>query len=101
MLIDTVLDDAVQVPIPSTLYQITGVNLYQADVATGAAAPATSSYALVGSFQPLTTATITATASGPAASGDQHAPAPRAISPPTPAPACAMPASRSPTATET
>ena len=66
-LIATVLDDAVQVPIPSTLYQITGVNLYQADVATGAPAPATSTYALVGSFQPLTTATITATASGPAA----------------------------------
>ena len=58
MLIDTVLDDAVQVPIPSTLYQITGVNLYEADVATGAAAPAAGSYALVGTFQPLTTATI-------------------------------------------
>ena len=66
MVIDTVLDDAVQVPIPSSLYQITGVNLYEADVATGAAAPATTSYALVGSFQPLTTATITASASGPA-----------------------------------
>jgi hypothetical protein len=66
-LIDTVLDDAVQVPIPSTLYQITGVNLYQADVATGAPPPATNTYALVGSFQPLTTATITATATGPAA----------------------------------
>jgi hypothetical protein len=65
-LIDTLLDDAVQVPIPATLYQITGVNLYQADVATGAAAPATSSYALVGTFQPLTTATITNPASGPA-----------------------------------
>ena len=66
MVIDTVLDDAVQVPIPSSLYQITGVNLYEADVATGAAAPATTGYALVGSFQPLTTATITASASGPA-----------------------------------
>jgi hypothetical protein len=66
-LIDTVLDDAVQVPIPSTLYQITGVNLYQADVATGAPPPATNTYALAGSFQPLTTATITATATGPAA----------------------------------
>jgi hypothetical protein len=65
-LIDTILDDAVQVPIPSTLYQITGVNLYEADVATGSAAPATSNYALVGSFQPLTTATLTASASGPA-----------------------------------
>ena len=64
--IDTVLDDAVQIPIPSSLYQITGVNLYEADVAAGAAAPATTSYALVGSFQPLTTATITASASGPA-----------------------------------
>jgi hypothetical protein len=66
-LIDTVLDDAIQVPIPSTLYQITGVNLYQADVATGAPPPATNTYALVGAFQPLTTATITATATGPSA----------------------------------
>ncbi len=66
LLIDTVLDDAIQVPIPSTLYQITGVNLYQADVTTGAPPPASNTYALVGSFQPLTTATITATASGPA-----------------------------------
>ena len=65
MLSDTLLDDAIQVPIPSTLDQITGVNLYEADVTTGAAAPATNSYALVGSFQPLTTATITASASGP------------------------------------
>src|ERR1700722_5022216 len=64
-LIDTVVDDAIQIPIPSTLYQITGVNLYEADVATGAPAPATSSYALVGGFQPLTTATIAAPASGP------------------------------------
>jgi hypothetical protein len=63
-LIDTVLNDAVQVPIPSTLYQITGVNLYECDVATGSPAPATSSYALVGSFQPLSTATITTAASG-------------------------------------
>ncbi len=66
-LIDTVLNDAIQVPIPSTLYQITGVNLYEADVATGAPPPSPNSYALVGSFQPLTTATITATASGPSA----------------------------------
>ena len=65
-LINTILDDAVQVPIPSTLYPITGVNLYEADVATGAPAPATDSYAFVGSFQPLTTATMTAAASGPA-----------------------------------
>jgi hypothetical protein len=65
MLIDTVLDDAVQVPIPSTLYQVTGVNLYEADVPSGEPAPASSTYALVGSFQPLSTATISAPASGP------------------------------------
>ena len=98
--IDTVLDDAVQVPIPSTLYQITGVNLYEADVATGAPAPASHSYALVGSFQPLTTATITASASGPPPPRST-APDPPAISRPTQAPACATPASPSPTATET
>jgi hypothetical protein len=65
VLTDTVLDDAVQVPIPSTLYQVNGINLYEADVPTGEPAPATNTYALVGAFQPLTTATITATASGP------------------------------------
>ncbi|HEV2274438.1 MAG TPA: hypothetical protein VGR96_09745, partial [Acidobacteriaceae bacterium] len=65
VLVNTVLDDAVQVPIPSTQYVITGVNLYEADVATGSPAPADSAYALVGSFQPNTTATITAAASGP------------------------------------
>jgi hypothetical protein len=65
LLVDTVLNDAIQVPIPSTLYQVTGVNLYEADVPTGEPAPETNTYALVGSFQPLTTATITASASGP------------------------------------
>jgi len=55
----------VQVPIPSTLYQVTGVKLYECDVSTGQPAPATTSYALVGTFQPLSTATITASASGP------------------------------------
>ncbi len=66
VLIDTLAGDAVEVPIAATQYQITGVNLYQADVASGSPAPAVSSYALAGSFQPLTIATITATASGPA-----------------------------------
>ena len=65
VLVNTVLDDAVQVPIPSTQFLITGVNLYEADVPTGNPAPATTAYALVGSFQPNTTATIAATASGP------------------------------------
>lgn len=64
VLIDTVLDDAVQVPIPSSQYQITGVKLYECDVATGSPAPATTAYALVGSYAPLTTATIAATATG-------------------------------------
>lgn len=64
MLLDTVLDDAVQVPIASTAYVITGVNLYEADVPTGSPAPSTSSYALVGSFQVGVTATIGSTASG-------------------------------------
>ena len=72
MLIDTVVDDAVQVPIPSTLYQITGVNLYEADVTTGAAAPATSSYALVGTFQPLSTATIAAQRQRACPTAGQH-----------------------------
>ena len=59
VMIDTVLDDAVQVPIPSTLYEITGVNLYGCDVATGSPAPAASYYGFVGRYQPLATATIT------------------------------------------
>jgi hypothetical protein len=65
VLIDTVAADAVEVPIPSTTYIITQVNLYEADVPTGSPAPAATVYAMVGSFQPNTTATITATASGP------------------------------------
>jgi hypothetical protein len=64
-LINTVLNDAVQVPIPSTLFQITGVKLYECDVNTGSPAPPSTAYSLVGSYQPGTTATITATASGP------------------------------------
>ena len=72
VLVNTVLDDAVQVPIPSTQYLITGVNLYEADVPTGNPAPATTAYALVGSFQPNTTATITATAAWSSSSNRQH-----------------------------
>ncbi len=62
---DTLLNDAAQVPIPSTTYIVTQVNLYEADVPTGSPAPAISAYSLIGSFQPNTTATITAAASGP------------------------------------
>jgi hypothetical protein len=63
-LIDTLENDAVQIPIPTTTYQVTGMNLYEADVATGSPAPASSAYAYVGSYQAGTTATLTSTASG-------------------------------------
>lgn len=65
LLVDTLLDDAIEVPIPTTQYIVTGVNLYEADVPTGSPAPDTSAYGLVGSFQPGSTATISSTASGP------------------------------------
>jgi hypothetical protein len=65
MLLDTVVNDAIQVPILSTLYQVTGVNLYEADVPTGDPAPASNTFARVGVFLPLTTATITGSADGP------------------------------------
>ncbi len=67
MLIDTVLNDAVQVPIPSTLYQITGVNLYEADVATGTACARYQQLRAGGIIPAAYTATIAATASGPPA----------------------------------
>ena len=98
-LIDTVLNDAVQVPIPSTLYQITGVNLYEADVATGAPAPATSSYALVGSFSRLPRPQL----SPPRAGRLLLWPIPqaqRATLPPTQALVSGMPVLPSPTAME-
>lgn len=61
---NTLSADALDVPIPSTQYFVTGVNLYEADVPTGSLAPDSNSYALIGNFQPNTTATITAPASG-------------------------------------
>ena len=65
VLTKTVAGDAVQVPIPSTEYIITRVNLYQADVPTGSPPPETTAYALIGSFQPNTTAMVVSTADGP------------------------------------
>jgi len=62
---NTLDGDAVQVPIPATNYVVTGVNLYEADVASGDPAPALSAYAFVGSFQPSVTGAITAAAGGP------------------------------------
>ena len=67
-IIDTQANDAVQVTVQGlTGYTLTGVNLYEADVATGEVEPDPTQYALVGSFQPGATATITASASGPPA----------------------------------
>ena len=64
MILNTVLDDAVDVTIPGTTYQVTGFNLYEADVPAGSPAPQNADYAFVGSYQPNTTATITTTAAG-------------------------------------
>lgn len=64
-IIDTELNDAVQVSIVGlTGYTLTGVNIYEADVPTGDPEPAATEFALVGSFQPGTTATITLSATG-------------------------------------
>jgi hypothetical protein len=63
-LVNTVVNDAVQVDIPATTYQVTGINVYEADVPTGADAPPNEVFALVGTFQPNTTATITESATG-------------------------------------
>ncbi len=69
---DTVASDAVQVSIPGTQYQVTGINIYEADVLTGAAPPPNEAYALVGTFQPNTTPTITTTAAGRTAAEREH-----------------------------
>ena len=64
-IVDTQLDDAVQVAVDGLVgYETTGINLYEADVATGAPPPPSSQYAFVGSFQPGATATISTTATG-------------------------------------
>jgi len=65
-IVDTQLDDAIEVAVVGpTGYTLTGVNLYEADVPTGTVNPPDpSQFALVGSFQPGATATITASATG-------------------------------------
>lgn len=64
--LDTQLNDAVQISVEGlATYEITGINLYEADVPTGADAPPSTLFALVGTFQPGDTATISATAAGP------------------------------------
>src|SRR5580658_436073 len=76
VLVNTNLDDAVQFALPSLAslagwiqglaaqYQPTAVNVYEADVATGAAAPSSASFALVGSSVLGVTSTVTSTATG-------------------------------------
>jgi len=64
-ILDTQVNDAIQVAVIGlTGYTLTGVNIYEADVPTGADQPDPTQFALVGSFQPGATATITASASG-------------------------------------
>jgi hypothetical protein len=67
-IIDTQLNDSVQVEIDGLAgFQLGGVNLYEADVPTGAEEPSAEQFALFGSFEPGDTATISSTASGPPA----------------------------------
>lgn len=64
-IVDTQLDDAITVTIVGLdNYILTGVNIYEADVPTGTPPPNADQFALVGSFQPGATATITASATG-------------------------------------
>lgn len=64
-ILDTQANDAVAVAIDALAgYQLGGVNVYEADVATGAAEPDATEFALVGSFQPGATATLTTSAYG-------------------------------------
>lgn len=69
--IDTTLNDAIQVtvqvplgPDNEQLFEIGSVGIYEADVATGTAAPPASEFSLVGYFQPGTTQLISTTATG-------------------------------------
>ena len=71
ILVNTNLNDAAQFTVPAlsslagwirglaSAYQPTSVNVYQADVATGAAAPSSASFAQVGNFALGATVTVT------------------------------------------
>jgi len=65
-IIDTQLNDGVQVTVEAVdaFPQITTINIYEADVLTGKPAPNSTQFALVGSFAPGDTPTITASATG-------------------------------------
>lgn len=64
-ILDTQLNDAVQVTIDALMgYTLTGINIYEADVVTGANEPDESQFALFGTFQPGAIATIMSSATG-------------------------------------
>lgn len=64
-IVDTQTNDAVQVSVAGLDgYEITGINLYEADVVTGMPPPPASQFAMVGTFQPGDTATIVSSAVG-------------------------------------
>jgi hypothetical protein len=66
-IIDTLADDAVLVTLAAVpeFPQITQVNIYEADVPTGATPPTSSAFALVGTFSVTATAFILQSATGP------------------------------------
>lgn len=66
-IINTLANDAIQVDLsaPAEFPQLTIINVYEADVDTGAVEPPISAYAQVGSYGVTATVTITNTASGP------------------------------------
>lgn len=64
-ILNTQVNDAVNVTIDDLPgYALTGINIYEADVAAGTDEPAQTEFALFGTFQPGATATITASAAG-------------------------------------
>ncbi len=65
-IINTIADDAVQVTLaqPAEFPQLTQILVYEADVPTGAAAPPSNAFCLVGTYSPTDVVTITTTAAG-------------------------------------
>lgn len=66
-IINTELDDAVQVTVaaPQDYPQITQINIYECDVPTASPAPNSTQFALVGTYAPGATPSITSAATGP------------------------------------
>lgn len=65
-ILNTELNDAIGVTVaaPAEYPQITTINIYECDVPTGSPAPNSAQFALVGSYSPGATPTITAAATG-------------------------------------